>query len=73
MFSPQSVGAPQKEKNPGALDTCPACPLVKTALTNRDREPRKIAEVTEAPFGRQSRVSQLDGGAYLRQLVNTMD
>ena len=25
-------GAPQKEKNPGALGTCPVWPLVKTAL-----------------------------------------
>ena len=24
------MGAPQKEKNPGALGTCPVCPLVKT-------------------------------------------
>ena len=22
------LGAPQKEKNPGALGTCPVCPLV---------------------------------------------
>jgi len=31
--SPQPVGASQKEKNPGALGTCPVCPLVKTACT----------------------------------------
>ena len=28
------MGAPQKEKNPGALGTCPVCPLVKTAIIN---------------------------------------
>jgi len=33
-ISPQPVGAPQKEKNPGALGTCPVCPLVKTAIIN---------------------------------------
>jgi len=33
FISPQPVGGPQKEKNPGALmGTCPVCPLVKTAL-----------------------------------------
>jgi len=32
FISPQPVGARQKEKNPGALGTCPVCPLVKTAL-----------------------------------------
>ena len=29
---PQPVGGPSKRKNPGALGTCPVCPLVKTAL-----------------------------------------
>jgi len=32
FISPQPVGGPQKEKNPGALGSCPVCPLVKTAL-----------------------------------------
>ena len=36
------MGAPQKEKNPGALGTCPVCPLVKTALT------RALHDVTSA-------------------------
>jgi len=32
IISPQTVGGPSKRKNPGALGTCPVCPLVKTAL-----------------------------------------
>ena len=32
FISPQPVGGLQKEKNPGALGTCPVCPLVKTGL-----------------------------------------
>ena len=32
LFHHSQLGAPQKEKNPGALGTCPMCPLVKTAL-----------------------------------------
>jgi len=34
LISPQPVRGPSKrKKNPGALGTCPVCPLVKTALT----------------------------------------
>jgi len=34
LFQHSQLGAPQKEKNnPGALGTCPVCPLVKTALS----------------------------------------
>ena len=34
IISPQPVGGPSKrKKNPGALGTCPVCPLVKMALT----------------------------------------
>jgi len=33
LFHHSQLGAPQKEKIPGALGTCPVCPLVKTALT----------------------------------------
>ena len=33
LFHHSQLGAPQKQKkNPGALGTCPMCPLVKTAL-----------------------------------------
>jgi len=32
LFHYSQLGAPQKEKNPGALGTCPVCPLVKMAL-----------------------------------------
>ena len=33
IISPQPVRGPSKrKKNPGALGTCPVCPLVKTAL-----------------------------------------
>jgi len=32
LFHHSQLGAPQKEKNLGALGTCPVCPLVKTAL-----------------------------------------
>ena len=34
LFLHSKLRAPQKEKNPGALGTCPVCPLVKTALWN---------------------------------------
>jgi len=33
------LGAPEKEKNPGVLGTCPVCPLVKTALGAGGRAP----------------------------------
>ena len=32
IISPQPVGAPQKEKKPRVLGTCPVCPLVKAVL-----------------------------------------
>ena len=32
LFHHSQLGAPRQEKNPGALGTCPVCPLVKTAL-----------------------------------------
>ena len=32
LFHHSQLGAPQKEKIPGALGTCPVCPLVKTAV-----------------------------------------
>jgi len=33
IISPKPVGGPSKrKKNPGALGTCPVCPLVKTTL-----------------------------------------
>ena len=32
LFHHSQLRAPQKEKNPGALGTCPVCPLVNTAL-----------------------------------------
>ena len=32
LFHRNELGALQKEKNPGALGTCPVCPLDKTAL-----------------------------------------
>jgi len=36
FISPQPVKGPSKrKKNPGALGTCPVCPLVKTALLVR--------------------------------------
>jgi len=35
LFHHSQLGAPQEEKNPGALGTCPVCPLVKTALEQR--------------------------------------
>ena len=33
IISPRPDGAPQKEKYPGALGTCPVCRLVKTVLS----------------------------------------
>ena len=35
LFHRSQLRAPRKEKNPGALGTCPVCPLVKTALSGR--------------------------------------
>ena len=32
IFYYSQLGPLKKKKNPGALDTCPVCPLVKTAL-----------------------------------------
>jgi len=32
LFHHSQLGPLKKKKNPGALGTCPVCPLVKTAL-----------------------------------------
>jgi len=54
-FTTASWGSLEKKKNPGALGTCPVCPLVKTALlivvTTRRRRPPSSASPRPAPLG----------------------
>ena len=46
FISPEPVGGPQKEKKyPGALGTCPVCPVVKTALGWRNKTAELMASV----------------------------
>jgi len=46
LFHHSQLGVPQKEKNPGALGTCPVCPLVKTALPTSDNVGAKRERLT---------------------------
>ena len=53
-FSPEPDGDPSKrKKNPGALATCPVCPLVKTAClaVGCNHVPYKTTEPIEVLFG----------------------
>jgi len=54
LFHHSQLEAPQGEKNPGALGTCPVCPLVKTAL---------MMTMTNLPFF--STIAQRDAGVAI--------
>jgi len=59
--STRPLGGPQTEKNPGALGTCPVCPLVKTAL---EKEAKHVYYITMITYWWQHSAGWLRSGGH---------